>query len=112
MENGPRARAHSSVNFHNPDFVKYAESYGAKGYKISRPGDLLPTLESALEDDNSVSVIACPVDYSENNDAYYIGHTPTLCPLVDPLLLMTSFSRILVPHWLAETYVKGYIQRR
>jgi acetolactate synthase I/II/III large subunit len=57
---------HSSVDFHNPDFVKYAESYGAKGYKISRPDDLLSTLKSALEDDNSVSVIACPVDYSEN----------------------------------------------
>jgi acetolactate synthase-1/2/3 large subunit len=57
---------HSSVDFHNPDFVTYAESYGAKGYKISRPGDLLPTLKSALDDDNSVSVIACPVDYSEN----------------------------------------------
>ena len=25
---------HSSVDFHNPDFVKYAESFGAKGYRI------------------------------------------------------------------------------
>jgi acetolactate synthase-1/2/3 large subunit len=57
---------HSSVDFHNPDFVKYAQSYGAKGYKISRGSDLLPTLKCALEDDNAVSVIACPVDYSEN----------------------------------------------
>jgi acetolactate synthase I/II/III large subunit len=57
---------HSSVDFYNPDFVKYAESHGAKGYKIGSPGDLLPTLKSALEDDKSVSVIACPVDYSEN----------------------------------------------
>jgi acetolactate synthase-1/2/3 large subunit len=57
---------HSSVDFHNPDFVMYAESCGAKGYKIRRAGDLLPTLKSALKDDKSVSVIACPVDYSEN----------------------------------------------
>jgi acetolactate synthase-1/2/3 large subunit len=57
---------HSSVDFYNPNFVKYAESHGAKGYKIGSPGDLLPTLKSALEDDKSVSVIACPVDYSEN----------------------------------------------
>jgi acetolactate synthase-1/2/3 large subunit len=57
---------HSSVDFYNPDFVKHAESHGAKGHKISRASDLLPTLKSALEDDNSVSVIACPVDYSEN----------------------------------------------
>lgn len=56
---------HSSVDFHNPDFVKYAESFGAKGYKISCAQELLPTLNSALED-KSVSVIVCPVDYTEN----------------------------------------------
>jgi acetolactate synthase I/II/III large subunit len=56
---------HSSVDFHNPDFVKYAESFGAKGYRISRTNNLLPTLKLALND-NAVSVIACPVDYSEN----------------------------------------------
>jgi acetolactate synthase-1/2/3 large subunit len=56
---------HSSVDFHNPDFVKYAEAFGAKGYRISRADELLPTLKSALKD-NAISVIACPVDYSEN----------------------------------------------
>jgi acetolactate synthase I/II/III large subunit len=56
---------HSSVDFHNPNFVKYAESFGAKGYRIDRAHELLPTLKSALEDD-AISVIACPVDYSEN----------------------------------------------
>jgi acetolactate synthase-1/2/3 large subunit len=56
---------HSSVDFHNPDFVKYAEAFGAKGYRISRADELFPTLKSALED-NAISVIVCPVDYSEN----------------------------------------------
>jgi acetolactate synthase I/II/III large subunit len=56
---------HSSVDFHNPDFVKYAEAFGAKGYRISSADELLPTLRSALKD-NAISVIACPVDYSEN----------------------------------------------
>jgi acetolactate synthase I/II/III large subunit len=56
---------HSSVDFTNPDFVKYAESFGAKGYQINRASELLPALEKAFEDD-TVSVIACPVDYSEN----------------------------------------------
>jgi acetolactate synthase-1/2/3 large subunit len=56
---------HSSVDFHNPDFVKYAEAFGAKGYRICRADELLPTLKSALKD-NAISVIACPVDYSEN----------------------------------------------
>jgi acetolactate synthase-1/2/3 large subunit len=56
---------HSSVDFKNPDFVKYAESFGAKGYKINQTNELLPILKSSLKD-NTVSVIACPVDYSEN----------------------------------------------
>ena len=57
---------HSHVDFGNPDFVKLAESYGAKGYSIRRTEDLLPTLRRALVD-NTVSVIACPVDYAQNN---------------------------------------------
>jgi acetolactate synthase-1/2/3 large subunit len=55
----------SHIGFDNPDFVKYAESFGAKGYRIERTADLVPTLERALADD-TVSIIDCPVDYSEN----------------------------------------------
>lgn len=55
----------SQVDFGNPDFVKYAESFGARGYFIQAAGDLLPTLKQALAEDE-VAVIACPVDYSEN----------------------------------------------
>jgi len=55
----------SNIKFDNPDFVKYAESFGAKGYHISKTADLLPTLKKALAD-NTVSIIDCPVDYSEN----------------------------------------------
>ena len=55
----------SAVSFDNPDFVRLAESFGAKGYEITSAADLLPTLEKALADD-AVSIIACPVDYSEN----------------------------------------------
>jgi acetolactate synthase-1/2/3 large subunit len=54
------------THFGNPDFVTYAESFGAKGYRISSADELLPTLRAALEDD-TVSVIACPVDYSANS---------------------------------------------
>ncbi len=55
----------SHIDFTNPDFVKYAESFGAKGYRIEKGEDLLPTLKKALAD-KTVSVIDCPVDYSEN----------------------------------------------
>jgi acetolactate synthase-1/2/3 large subunit len=53
------------TSFTNPDLVAYAESFGAKGYRMEAASDLLPTLRLALDDD-TVSVIACPVDYSAN----------------------------------------------
>jgi acetolactate synthase I/II/III large subunit len=56
---------HYYVKFGNPDIVKYAESFGAKGYQINSADELLPTLRAALDDDG-VSLICCPVDYSEN----------------------------------------------
>jgi acetolactate synthase-1/2/3 large subunit len=55
----------AAVSFENPDFVKLAESFGAKGYEIGSAGELAPTLEKALADE-AVSIIACPVDYAEN----------------------------------------------
>ncbi|MGA7799214.1 MAG: acetolactate synthase large subunit [Gammaproteobacteria bacterium] len=55
----------SNVRFGNPDFVKYAESFGAKGYRIEKTADLMPTLKKAMAD-KTVSIIDCPVDYSEN----------------------------------------------
>jgi acetolactate synthase-1/2/3 large subunit len=55
----------SAVSFGNPDFVRFAESFGAKGYAIEAVSELLPTLRKALDDD-AVSVIAVPVDYTEN----------------------------------------------
>ena len=55
----------SHMSFTNPDFVQYAESFGAKGYRITAADQLLPALQKALASD-TVSVITCPVDYSEN----------------------------------------------
>jgi len=55
----------SHIAFKNPDFVKYAESFGAKGYRVERAVDLVPTLKQALADD-TVAIVDCPVDYSEN----------------------------------------------
>ncbi|MFE0702006.1 acetolactate synthase large subunit [Streptomyces sp. NPDC058872] len=56
---------HSHTRFTNPDLVAYAESFGARGYRVESADDLLPLLRRAVDDDG-VSVIACPVDYSEN----------------------------------------------
>ncbi|WP_406432804.1 acetolactate synthase large subunit [Streptomyces sp. NBC_01589] len=56
---------HGHTRFTNPDLVAYAESFGARGHFIKSADELLPVLRRALEED-AVSVIACPIDYSEN----------------------------------------------
>ncbi|WP_010239884.1 acetolactate synthase large subunit [Clostridium arbusti] len=53
------------VNFTNPDFVKLAESMYAKGYRIEKAEELIPTLEEAFKQ-KVPSIIDCRVDYSEN----------------------------------------------
>ncbi|MDH5228742.1 MAG: acetolactate synthase large subunit [Gammaproteobacteria bacterium] len=55
----------SHVHFTNPDLIKLAESFGAVGYRIEKTEDLYSTINAALAD-NKVSIIDCPVDYSEN----------------------------------------------
>ncbi len=55
----------SYVHFGNPDFVKFAESMGLKGYRVESTADFIPTLKDALAADVP-TVIDCPVDYREN----------------------------------------------
>ena len=50
----------------NPDFVKYAESYGAEGHRIESAEQLLPRLEKCHHTPG-VHVIDTPVDYSDND---------------------------------------------
>jgi acetolactate synthase I/II/III large subunit len=53
------------LTFGNPDFVKYAEAYGAKGWRIEETDNLAPTLEAAFGE-GGLHLVAVPVDYSEN----------------------------------------------
>jgi len=69
----------TQISFNNPDFVTYAESYGAKGYRVDAANELRPTLKEALAYEG-VSVITCPVDYSEN-----IRLTDRLGELTEPI---------------------------
>jgi acetolactate synthase-1/2/3 large subunit len=55
----------SHCDFTNPEFIAYAKSLGVKGFRVSAAAQLLPTLRRALAAD-SVSIVVCPVDYSEN----------------------------------------------
>src|SRR5215208_1059765 len=53
------------LTFGNPDFVKYAESYGAKGTRVTATEDLVPALEAAFRW-GGVHLVVVPIDYSEN----------------------------------------------
>ena len=55
----------SHITFDNPDFIKFAESFGAKGYRVQAADELVPTLKQAIADD-TVVIIDCSVDYTEN----------------------------------------------
>jgi acetolactate synthase-1/2/3 large subunit len=62
---GIDAFADWGLTFGNPDFVKYAESYGAKGSRIDTADGLVPALEAAFKG-GGVHLVTVPVDYSEN----------------------------------------------
>ena len=53
------------IDFTNPDFVKYAEAFGAKGYRVEASDELVPILNDAFSQ-KVPSVIDCPVNYAEN----------------------------------------------
>jgi acetolactate synthase-1/2/3 large subunit len=53
------------MTFGNPDFVKYAESYGAKGKRVGAIADLKTVLEQSFAQ-GGVQVVSVPIDYSEN----------------------------------------------
>jgi acetolactate synthase I/II/III large subunit len=53
------------MTFGNPDFVSYANSYGAHGHRVGATSELIPTLEKAFTA-GGVHLVAVPIDYSEN----------------------------------------------
>jgi len=54
------------LDYNNPDFVKYAESFGAFGYRPESVSEFTVILRQAL-DSRGVHVIELPVDYSLNH---------------------------------------------
>lgn len=50
----------------NPDFVKYAESYGASGHRVESSGELVPLIYECFAA-KGVHLIEVPVDYSDND---------------------------------------------
>ena len=55
----------AAVKFGPIDFVKYAESFGAKGYRVEKAADLNKVLDQAFKE-NGPTIVDVPVDYSFN----------------------------------------------
>jgi len=57
------------LDFNNPDFIQYAESYGARGYRITENGTFTGILSRCLHNPG-IHLIEIPVDYSENERVF------------------------------------------
>ncbi len=71
------------LDYHNPDFVQYAQAYGAMGHRVSSAAELKPLLENAL-DAGGVQVVEVPVDYSENKRVFDDELSQLTCNLSTP----------------------------
>ncbi|CAM2891076.1 MULTISPECIES: acetolactate synthase AlsS [Dellaglioa] len=57
----------AGVNFGPVDFVKYAESFGAKGLRVEKAQDLAKTLDEAFATNGPV-IVDVPVNYKDNQE--------------------------------------------
>jgi acetolactate synthase-1/2/3 large subunit len=53
------------LQYNNPDFVKYADSYGATGHKVQSTDEFVPLIKSCFAR-GGVHIIDAPIDYKEN----------------------------------------------
>ncbi len=69
-----------ALSFSNPDFVKFAESFGIQGVQINAASELLPVLRRGLAHPG-IFLIDCPVDYSENNIVFSQDLKKDICKI-------------------------------
>ncbi|AKB19651.1 MULTISPECIES: acetolactate synthase large subunit [unclassified Methanosarcina] len=67
-----------ALDYGNPDFSLFAESFGAAGIKVKEGDDLAEVLEKAFSL-NKVTVIECPIDYSVNYETFSIELSNFTC---------------------------------
>jgi len=68
------------LDYGNPDFVRYAESFGAVGMKVKEGDDLSALLREAFSLKKPV-VIECPVDYSMNYETFSQELSNVVCEM-------------------------------
>jgi len=54
------------LDYGNPDFVQYANSYGASGHRLESAASLIPLVEACFNA-GGVHLVEVPVDYSDND---------------------------------------------
>lgn len=69
------------VDYSNPDFARYAETYGAAGMRVGKGDNLTEMLEKAFSQKKPV-LIDCPVDYSPNYETFSREIELSVCDLV------------------------------
>jgi acetolactate synthase I/II/III large subunit len=62
-------KRHYGTDFGNPDLVRFAESFGAVGYRVKTAKELDDVLAQALRNDE-LALIDVPVDYRENDGLF------------------------------------------
>ncbi len=65
----------TAVAFNRINHVQFAESFGAKGYRVEGSEEFLPTLKKALLDEGPV-LIEIPIDYSHNRELFELTREP------------------------------------
>jgi acetolactate synthase-1/2/3 large subunit len=66
------------LDYGNPDFSRFAKSFGASGFKVKEDDSLEEILEKAFAL-NKVVVIECPIDYSVNYETFSIELGNLIC---------------------------------
>ncbi len=54
------------LGFNNPDFVRYAQSYGARGWRVDDPAGFRPLLADCLKE-RAVHLIEVPIEYDHSD---------------------------------------------
>lgn len=68
------------LDYGNPDFVKYAEAYGAEGHRVTSTENLRPMIEGCLNSPG-VHLIEVPVNYSESHRVFHEELKTRVCLL-------------------------------
>ncbi|MDD2439011.1 MAG: acetolactate synthase large subunit [Methanosarcinaceae archaeon] len=69
-----------ALDYGNPNFARFAESFGAAGFQVKEKDELAKVLNMAFAL-NKVAVVECPIDYSANYETFSVELGNLVCKL-------------------------------